>query len=378
MANESLSYLWQIVSYMKKYKYDIAISFAEEDRDIATLLDRVFQSGRLKRIKPFYYPKYEKELIGENLDVLLPKIYGWEAEFALIILSKNYLLKKYCQIELEAIKKRRALQEERYVFVIRKDDTPIEAIGFPEGFVYRQWNHEPEQFVELMQKILEEQNHVGNRRRIAFVSSLFFITAASLWFINMAFSEGKTNARYGKLVDTTRTVKEKKEEPPVIVKKEQLTLFNYTIAASSQPDVALWIVNKEGRTEGSLTAAIGKIYSEKANIYIGVLNPKVVTKEAFDALMVNNKQSITAYHPEQKLDYLMFGKVYLKAGINKYKTYTSKAILELSVIDLKTSSASTSFKVTSPEAIHTDEDEAKELALEGLINKIAYELKDPF
>tara|TARA_Y100000768_G_C23955117_1_gene672341 strand:- start:374 stop:1492 length:1119 start_codon:yes stop_codon:yes gene_type:complete len=372
MANESLSYLWQIVSYMKKYKYDIAISFAEEDRDIATLLDRVFQSGRLKRIKPFYYPKYEKELIGENLDVLLPKIYGWEAEYALIILSKNYLLKKYCQIELEAIKKRRALQEERYVFVIRKDDTPVEAIGLPEGFVYRQWNHEPEQFVELLRKILDERNDVASRKLIAIVSSLVFITAASLWSINMAFSEGNSDTT---LTDVTE---EKKEESPVIVKKKQLPLFNYTIAASSQPDVALWIVNEEGRTENQLTKTVGELYSKKAKVYTGALNPKVVTQEVFDALMMHNLQSITTYHPEQKLDYLMLGKVHLKAGINKYKTYTSKAILELSVIDLKTSSASTSFKVTSPEAIHTDEDEAKELALEGLINKIAYELKDPF
>ena len=105
----------------KKYKYDIAISFAEEEHDIAKMLDFVFRSRRFRKIKAFYYPRFKSRLMGEDLHEILPKIYESEARYALIILSGKYLTKEYCQIELEAIRKRRHIQEDRYAFVVKKD-----------------------------------------------------------------------------------------------------------------------------------------------------------------------------------------------------------------------------------------------------------------
>lgn len=85
------------------YKYDIALSFAEEDRNIAVALAR--ELGR-KGISVYYYPDNIIETAGKQLSQKLTEIYTKDAKYAVVIVSDHYFQKKFAEIEFEAIKNR--------------------------------------------------------------------------------------------------------------------------------------------------------------------------------------------------------------------------------------------------------------------------------
>ena len=87
----------------KTYKYDVAISFAGEDKDIAVSLSNALENEGLKT---YYYPDKNNQDIGKNLEIILPEIYSEQARYALVLLSDNYFESDYTKIELEAIQKR--------------------------------------------------------------------------------------------------------------------------------------------------------------------------------------------------------------------------------------------------------------------------------
>jgi len=85
------------------YKYDIALSFAEEDRNIAVAL--ACELGR-KGISVYYYPDNIIETAGKQLSQKLTEIYTKDAKYAVVIVSDHYFQKKFAEIEFEAIKNR--------------------------------------------------------------------------------------------------------------------------------------------------------------------------------------------------------------------------------------------------------------------------------
>lgn len=72
------------------YKYDIALSFAEEDRNIAVALAR--ELGR-KGISVYYYPDNIIETAGKQLSQKLTEIYTKDAKYAVVIVSDHYFKK---------------------------------------------------------------------------------------------------------------------------------------------------------------------------------------------------------------------------------------------------------------------------------------------
>lgn len=144
-----------------KYKYDIAISFAEEDRNIAVALHCGF---KLKNLNTYYYPEKSAETLAHLLDVRLKALYESEAEYAVIVLSKKYLDKPYCKIELEAIKSRMAAQtveNTSYVVVLKTDETLPSDIGLPTTLTYKDWDYDPENLAGIFWQMLgkpEEKN----------------------------------------------------------------------------------------------------------------------------------------------------------------------------------------------------------------------------
>ncbi|HAD98521.1 MAG TPA: hypothetical protein DCG19_14015 [Cryomorphaceae bacterium] len=202
----------------KKYKYDIAISFAEEEHDIAKMLDFVFRSRRFRKIKAFYYPRFKSRLMGEDLHEILPKIYESEARYALIILSGKYLTKEYCQIELEAIRKRRHIQEDRYAFVVKKDLTKLTDIGFPEGFVYYQWNHDPEQLTEILSQILKP------RKAFWPIAVMVILIVACIGGVNMYHSkDGNSEPLVGDEAESVENIDESADKQNGIYRNNTIT-----------------------------------------------------------------------------------------------------------------------------------------------------------
>lgn len=114
------------------YDYDIAVSFAGEDREIVQQYCDILSSNGLK----VFYDKYEKiGLWGANLYDKFDEIYRTKALFCVIFISKYYATKVWTNHERKAAQAR-ALQENReYVLPVRVDDTEIPGISSTTGYV---------------------------------------------------------------------------------------------------------------------------------------------------------------------------------------------------------------------------------------------------
>ena len=110
---------------LSHYDFDIAISFASEDRECVENYSNALSSHGLK----VFYDKYEQtDLWGVNLYDKLDEVYRTKALCCVIFISKHYATKVWTNHERKSAQAR-ALQENReYVLPVRLDDTEIKGI----------------------------------------------------------------------------------------------------------------------------------------------------------------------------------------------------------------------------------------------------------
>lgn len=83
--------------------YDIALSFAGEERDVASLL---FEKLSKEEISVFYDKNEQHRILAEDVEEYLGPIYRSEARFILVLLSKNYPRKIWTKYESDQFKDR--------------------------------------------------------------------------------------------------------------------------------------------------------------------------------------------------------------------------------------------------------------------------------
>lgn len=108
------------------YDFDIAVSFAGEDREVVQqYCDIISSSNELK----VFYDQYEQSGLWEaNLYDKLDEVYRTKALFCVIFISKHYAANVWTNHERKSAQAR-ALQENReYVLPVRLDDTEIAGI----------------------------------------------------------------------------------------------------------------------------------------------------------------------------------------------------------------------------------------------------------
>ncbi len=88
-------------------EYDVAISFAGEDREFAEALATALVAEGLS---VFYDRERTARLAGENLVVLLSRVFRNEARYSVPIVSRHYPESKWTHVELEAMQARRMQQ----------------------------------------------------------------------------------------------------------------------------------------------------------------------------------------------------------------------------------------------------------------------------
>ncbi len=86
-----------------KKSYDIALSFAGENRDFAELL---FHKLSSREIPVFYDHNEQHRILGENVEEYLAPIYNSEAEFVVVLMSKEYPKKLWTKFESTQFKQR--------------------------------------------------------------------------------------------------------------------------------------------------------------------------------------------------------------------------------------------------------------------------------
>jgi hypothetical protein len=102
--------------------YDVALSFAGEDREYAEKLAR-----KLKRTGvSFFYDKYEQaNLWGNDLYVHLQDVYARRSRFCVVFISRNYKRKFWTRHELRSAQEKALRRHKAYILPVRIDDTQI-------------------------------------------------------------------------------------------------------------------------------------------------------------------------------------------------------------------------------------------------------------
>ena len=113
-------------------KYDVALSFAGEDRQHAEALADLLEAGGYD---PFYDKDELADLWGKNLYDYLSSVYKDRARYCVMFLSKYYEQKLWTTHERQ-MAQARAFQENReYILPVRIDDTEIPGIPPTVGYL---------------------------------------------------------------------------------------------------------------------------------------------------------------------------------------------------------------------------------------------------
>ena len=137
------------------HKFDLAISFAGEDRGIAkNIADGVIKSG--KRV---FYDEYEKaELWGKDLYVHLTNVYRAYARFCLILASESYAKKNWTNHERRAAQSRAFEENQDYILPLLLDETPIPGMLPTTGYIRFNDSSVGEVVELIVKKINESEN----------------------------------------------------------------------------------------------------------------------------------------------------------------------------------------------------------------------------
>ncbi len=113
-------------------KYDVALSFAAENRQYAKTLANLLEADGYK---PFYDENELANLWGKNLYDYLSSVYKDQARYCVMFLSKYYEQKLWTTHERQ-LAQARAFQENReYILPVRLDDTEIPGIPPTVGYL---------------------------------------------------------------------------------------------------------------------------------------------------------------------------------------------------------------------------------------------------
>lgn len=140
-------------------QYDVALSFAEEDRSVALCIYLAIKMLR-PELKVYYYPKEGGRSSGEDLQEILPKIYRDHSKSVIMLVSKDYINpdKGYVPSEIKALVKRHKERESGKPFLIplRVDGTILEEVDpyFTDSIGWHEWKYDPESVVEVVAQML--------------------------------------------------------------------------------------------------------------------------------------------------------------------------------------------------------------------------------
>lgn len=134
------------------FNYDIALSFAGEDRKYARQLAQRLEASHIK----VFYDEFEQaKLWGRSLDIYLSDVYRLKAKYCIVFLSKYYKEKRWTNHELRAALSRAFEGNEDYVLPIRLDDTEIQGILPTQGYI--SWNdYGPDKILTFVKQKLQD------------------------------------------------------------------------------------------------------------------------------------------------------------------------------------------------------------------------------
>lgn len=107
------------------YRYDVALSFAGEDREYVV---QVAEHLKTKGVRVFYDEFERVSLWGKDLTEVFVDVYMKHARYAVLFISRHYKDKVWTQLERRAALARDLTEHPDYILPARFDDTEIEGL----------------------------------------------------------------------------------------------------------------------------------------------------------------------------------------------------------------------------------------------------------
>jgi len=114
------------------FKYDIAISFANEDR---VIVEEYVKNLKDKKVRVFYDNDESHILWGKNLYQYLSEVFLKEARYCVVFISANYINKPWTIHELSNAQSREFQQLKEYILPVKLDESVIPGILSTKGFL---------------------------------------------------------------------------------------------------------------------------------------------------------------------------------------------------------------------------------------------------
>jgi len=113
------------------FQYDIALSFAGEDREIAK---EIYEKLSATGIEVFFDEVYQAELWGKNLPDEFQQRYGPKTRFVLPLISRHYAVKDWTDFEFTIAREEARRRSQEFILPVRLDNTPL--VGLKSGIAY--------------------------------------------------------------------------------------------------------------------------------------------------------------------------------------------------------------------------------------------------
>jgi hypothetical protein len=107
---------------MASHDYDVALSFAGENREIAKELAAELTT---QGVRVFFDEYEEHDLWGKELTEYFHDVFSRRAKYCIMLVSKEYRDKAWTRHERRSAFERAVLQSEEYILPIRLDDTEL-------------------------------------------------------------------------------------------------------------------------------------------------------------------------------------------------------------------------------------------------------------
>lgn len=153
-----------------EYQYHVALSFAEQKRDIALA---IYQSLTNAGLSVYYYPNARHETLGKELKKELTNIYGQKARAVIVLASEEYGATEFTKVESKVIRARIMTQSQAQsdqaaeVFTlipVKTDDTLPSNLGLEEVPGYLHWDYDPDEITREVVAILGLESFLAKKK----------------------------------------------------------------------------------------------------------------------------------------------------------------------------------------------------------------------
>ncbi|MGC2775963.1 MAG: TIR domain-containing protein [Bradyrhizobium sp.] len=142
----------------KKFEFDVALSFADENRTPVKKLAAMLRDAGVG----VFYDEYERaKLWGKDLYQHLQDIYENRAKYCVVFVSKHYIKKHWAKHELKNAQARAFASHREYILPLRMDSTLLPGLPATVGYIDLKKHGLQEVAVLLLEKLGVDLGDLG-------------------------------------------------------------------------------------------------------------------------------------------------------------------------------------------------------------------------